>query len=103
MTLVTAWLLDSERPLRAPKAMQVTILRTEKMDYAVLPDGRRFVIGTTAFLAEKPAIQRWQGKLDKMRKDPYLRRTMPDTYARANHLCTSHVYGQPERAQRKPS
>lgn len=100
-TLVTAWLLDAARPFRPPAEALVTIQRTARRDFAVLPNGRRFVIGTTAFLAKKPATQRWQGKLDKMRKDPYLRYKMPLTHARAEQLCTSHIYAGPNNYQRK--
>lgn len=102
-TKVVAWLLDSQRPLRPPAPVWATIHRTKKTDYAVIASGRRFVIGTTAFLAEKPAHQRWQGNLDRMRKDTYLRFKMPEIQHRAAKLCTVNVYASKPKFKRKPT
>ena len=91
-TMVNVWVIDTTRPLRQPMEARAVIERKPKGDWAVI-NGRRFLIGTSAFLAEKPAMQRWQGILDKMRKDRYVQHAMPHRAERANALCKSHVYG----------
>lgn len=87
ITLVTAWIMHPA--LRVPPVkMQVTI----KGNWAILPRGQRKLIGTTAFFTELAATRRWQGELDRTRKNNYIHRAMPSRWTTANDLCTVNVY-----------
>lgn len=91
-TLVTAWLLETTRPTRKPQEAKVHIKRCASTNWAVTSNGRKFLIGTSAFFTSEAALRRWQGNLDRIVSDNYTRRMRPDLWEHATRLAQVRVY-----------
>lgn len=91
-TTVDVWLLDTTRPLRRPGHTLGRIVKTKASTYIEIEGGRRFVFGVTAFFTEEAAVRRWQGNLDRIRKDRNNQRFRYDLWVDADRLCRVNVY-----------
>lgn len=87
--MVTVWRL---RGLREPVPVPAQVKQCEVSAWAIFTDGTRGRIGSTVFLAEQPARQRWQGELDRLRKSGYHKAHFPSVVERADELCEVNVY-----------
>lgn len=90
--MVTVWRIDPNRPLRPPWPVPAQLKMRDKNNWAWFTDGTRGIVGQTVFLVEAEALKRWQGRLDRLRKDRYTQSMHPTIAKRADELCTSHVY-----------
>lgn len=91
-TTVDVWLLDTTRPLRRPGHTLGRIVKTKASTYIEIEGGRRFVFGVTAFFTEEAAMRRWQGNLDRIRKDRYTEHFRNHLWNNADALCRVNVY-----------
>lgn len=75
MTIV--FVFDLKRPLKPVKAVEAEI-RSTKWSWAILPDGKRKLIGSSAFFTPQAAQRSRIAMLVKETEDKYLRRFYPD-------------------------
>lgn len=68
------------------------IVKTKVNAYIEIDGGRRFVFGATAFFTEEAATRRWQGNLDRIRKDRYIEHFRNHLWNNADALCRVSVY-----------
>lgn len=94
-TPIEVWLLDSSRPVRRPSRAIGHIVKTKANIYIEVEgrlEGRRFIFGATAFFTEEAATRRWQGNLDRIRKDRYIEHFRNHLWNNADALCRVNVY-----------
>lgn len=93
---IDVWLIDS-KSTRQPFKRKAVLKRTRSQAWAIFPNGERRQIGATAFLAEEMAIKRWQGNLDRIRKNSYVRFNFPAKARQADDLCRVNIYSTSRR------
>lgn len=88
---IDVWIVEHDS-VRPPRRGLCYFHTDKKGTWAVLPGGERRLIGNTAFLTQQAAHMRWQGNLDRTRKNNYMKFAHPNIWHRANEACRVNVY-----------
>lgn len=81
MTKHKVWITLATEPLRNIREVECEIVVCKKTSWAILPTGRRTLLGTGAFYTRKSAEKMKLGRLRKIEADQYQRR-LPQLAAR---------------------
>lgn len=65
--------MDPNYPIRPPREMEATIIVREKASWAVMPNGKRRLVGATIFFTLASANRSRRGALQKLVEDPFIR------------------------------